>query len=236
MVELGQLAISHSLLKRASRGDGHSIMVLPGFLATDTSTVPLRYYLGAWGYHAHGWDAGRNLGPGKDGKLEEHLAKRLASLFRSSGEPVSLIGWSLGGLFARELARQFPKQVRQVITLGSPIGGNPKLTSVWRLYEAATRTQIDSKDVQERMEVVVQPVPGIPCTAIYSRSDGIVPWRQALEKPGPLAENIRVKVSHVGLGFSTTVLLTIADRLAQIPGAWRTFRSPSCYLGLFKLQ
>jgi pimeloyl-ACP methyl ester carboxylesterase len=234
MVELGQLALTHRLLKRVGQGDGHSIMVLPGFLGADGSTAPLRYYFNQWGYEAHSWGQGRNLGPGDDGIVEERLAERLDELYSRSGRPVSLVVWSLGGVFARELARAFPHQVRQVITLGSPIGGDPKATSIWRLYESATQTRIDSQSMLERLASVIQPVPGVPCTAIYSRSDGIVGWQIARERPAPLAENIRVKVSHAGLGFSTTVLLVAADRLAQQAGNWQPFQRPACYLNLFK--
>jgi pimeloyl-ACP methyl ester carboxylesterase len=226
MAELGQLALLHPLLKRLDRGDGHTVMVLPGFLGADGSTAALRHYIASWGYDVQGWGLGRNLGPDDDGVLETRLADRLHSLFQRQNGPVSLVGWSLGGLLSRELARQFPDRVRQVITLGSPIGGDVKATSVWRLYERTTGSRVDSDSTQARLLEVQRPVPGVPCTAIYSRSDGIVAWRIARERPGPQAENIRVMASHIGLGFSATVLGIIADRLRQPVGEWQPFSQP----------
>ena len=191
-----------------------------------------------WGYDVHDWGQGRNLGIDEGGEVEERLAERLERLFRRRRQKVSLVGWSLGGVIAREIARAAPDRVRQVITLGSPIGGDPKATTVWRLYESTTRTRLDSDMIQERLRDVVKPVPGVPCTAIYSRSDGIVGWQIAREHPSPIAENIRVTVSHVGLGFSTTVLRIIADRLAQDAGNWQHYQnqSDSCLNRLLALR
>jgi pimeloyl-ACP methyl ester carboxylesterase len=233
MFEINRLLLAHPFLRRARRGDGHPVMVLPGFLGADGSTTALRYYIREWGYDTHGWGMGRNLGlRAEDPEFENRLADRLAALVRKSGRKVSLVGWSLGGVLARELARSCPEYVRQVITLGSPIGGDPKATTIWRLYELTTDTSLASDLLQERIARIVEPVPGVPCTAIYSRSDGIVSHAIARERKSPLTDNIRIIASHVGLGFSAVVLYAIADRLAQDEHGWQPFHN-SCLRRMF---
>jgi pimeloyl-ACP methyl ester carboxylesterase len=177
------------LLWRAPSGDGHPVLVLPGFLADDASTQVLRFFLRDRGYATYGWQLGMNLGVG-DG-LVRLLGVRIVDLHRELGRRISLVGWSLGGVIARELARTHPGIVRQVVTMGSPFGPSEP--------------------------------PPVPCTSIYTRSDGIVPWRSCLELPSPTTENIEVRGSHVGLGFNATVLYAVADRLALREGGWRPF-------------
>jgi len=232
--EINRLVLCHPLLRRARRGDGHPVMVLPGFLGADGSTAALRYYMSQWGYDVHGWGLGRNLGlRADDPEFEGRLQQRLGEIVRRSGRKVSLVGWSLGGVLARELARACPEHVRLVISLGSPIGGHPKKgTTIWRLYELTTNTELESEELRQRIEQVVQPVPGVPCTAIYSRSDGIVSQDIARESRSALTENIRVVASHVGLGFSAVVLYAIGDRLAQPEGNWQPFRT-TCLRSIF---
>jgi pimeloyl-ACP methyl ester carboxylesterase len=208
-------------------------MVLPGFLGADGSTGALRHYIAGWGYDTHGWGMGRNLGlRAEDPDFENRLAERVGDMVRRSGRKVSLIGWSLGGVLARELARACPDHVRQVITLGSPIGGSPKATTIWRVYEMATQTSLDSDELQQRIALMNEPPPGIPCTSIYSRSDGIVAHAIARERETALTQNIRVVASHIGLGFSAVVLYAIADRLAQPEGGWEPFRT-TCWRRIF---
>lgn len=226
--EMNAMLLAHPLLKRAPRGDGHPVLVIPGFLANDGSTVALRHYIARWGYDTHGWQLGRNVGIGAARPdLETRLQQRLGNIVRRRGSKVSLVGWSLGGVLARELARAYPDLVRQVITLGSPIAAHPKATSLWRLYELAADVDVDSEWYRARLESVRQPLPGIPCTSIYSESDGIVAPAVARETPAALAENIRVRASHIGLGFNPTVLYAVADRLAQPEGDWQPFRRDS---------
>lgn len=233
LLELNSLVLAHPWLRRARRGDGHPVMVLPGFMGADGSTAALRYYMRNWGYDAQGWGLGRNLGlRASDPDFENRIAEQLAGIVRRQGRKVSLVGWSLGGVLARELARACPEHVRQVITLGSPIGGNPKATTIWRLYELATETRLDSDELRERIARMVEPPPGVPCTAIYSESDGIVAHEVARERESPLTQNIRVSASHVGLGYSAAVMFLLADRLAQPEGAWRPFQRRR--LGLLK--
>jgi pimeloyl-ACP methyl ester carboxylesterase len=233
VLEFNRLLLAHPLLKRVQGGDGHPVMVLPGFLGADGSTAALRRYISGWGYDTHGWGMGRNLGlRASDPEFENRLAERVGEMVRRSGRKVSLVGWSLGGVLARELARACPEHVRQVITLGSPIGGNPKATTIWRVYEMATQTRLDSEELQQRIAHMNEPPPGVPCTAIYSKSDGIVAHAIARERETPLTQNIRVVASHIGLGFSAVVLYAIADRLAQSEDDWKPFRN-TCWRRIF---
>ena len=147
------------------------------------------------------------------------MQERLAELHARYRAKVSLIGWSLGGVFAREMARRAPAQVRSVITLGSPFAGAPKASNAWKLYERASQRSVEDWPDRERMKTA----PPVPSSAIFSRSDGIVAWQGCLEREGPTAENIEVEGSHCGLGHNPTVLYAIADRLAQPEGAWRRF-------------
>ena len=205
------------LLRLAPTGDGHPVLVLPGLAASDLSTQPLRAFLTDRGYRAHGWKLGRNLGP-RPG-VEAGILARLAELHERYKRKVSVIGWSLGGVYARELARRASGQVRSVITLGSPFAGEPRASNAWRLYELASGRRADDWPRRERMK---EPPP-VPATAIFSRTDGIVAWQGCLEREGPSSENIEVEGSHSGLGHNPLVLYALADRLAQPEGQWRPF-------------
>ncbi|MFA5120386.1 esterase/lipase family protein [Zavarzinia sp.] len=219
--ELLQAINALPLLRLAPRGDGHPVLVLPGFLASDLSTVLLRRFLKHRGYDVHAWELGRNLGPNEF--LEEGLRDRLVEIVRRSGRKVSIVGWSLGGVYAREIAREAPQLVRQIITLGSPIAAGPKSTNAWQIFE-----RLSGKSVDEVAETysshLFEPVEGVPTTAIFSKSDGIVAWRGCLEELGPQRQNIRVRGSHCGLGHNVAALFAIADRLAQREGEWRPFQ------------
>ena len=214
--ELSAFFATYPLLRLAPRGDGHPVLVLPGLAASDTSTRPLRTYLKEQGYQAHGWKLGANHGP-RPG-VEAKMQARLAELAEHYQRKVSLIGWSLGGVFAREMARA-PDQVRSVITLGSPFAGAPKASNAWKLYERASQRRVEDWPERERMRTP----PPVPTTAIFSRSDGICAWQGCLEREGPASENIEVEGSHCGLGHNPAVLYAIADRLAQPEDAWRPF-------------
>jgi pimeloyl-ACP methyl ester carboxylesterase len=191
MFEMGSLAASAAYLQLVERGDGHPVIVLPGFTASDESTRLLRQYLRSIGYDARPWNLGRNLGLREAGAFDA-LHQELERLAERTGRRASLVGWSLGGVHARNLAKRAPHQVRQVITLGSPLGGS-------------------------------QPHAEIPSTAIYSRSDGVVAWRAAMEEPSAFTDNIEVYGSHCGLGFNPAVYYAIADRLSQPEGRFERF-------------
>jgi pimeloyl-ACP methyl ester carboxylesterase len=210
--EASTLPAAWLLLRRAPRGDGHPVLVLPGYWAGDGSTAALRGYLRALGHRAHRWGLGWNLGL-EDG-VGGSLLGRLVALSERHGRAVSLVGWSLGGVYARELAKLAPERVRQVVTLGSPFGmgrgGDGWLKRV--VYGRASRPAGRICDA-----------PPVPSTAIVSRSDGIAGFRACCEVPSPYAETVQVPGSHLGLGLNPIVLFAIADRLAQPEGAWKSF-------------
>jgi pimeloyl-ACP methyl ester carboxylesterase len=217
--ELATTIALRPLLRRLDRGDGHPVLLLPGFLASDVSTRPLRGFLRDLGYWAHRWNLGRNLGI--RGDLEERMAARLTEVHEGKGRTVSLIGWSLGGVYARFLANRFPERVRCVITLGAPFAADTKANNSWRLYEWLTDQRIDEIPAERIAEM--RRTPTVPTTSIFSRTDGIAAWQTSVQPEGPLAESIRVPGSHLGLGFNPLVLYAIADRLAQPEGAWKPF-------------
>jgi pimeloyl-ACP methyl ester carboxylesterase len=218
ILELQAYFLSYPLLRRAARGDGHPVLVLPGLAAGDISTRPLRGYLKAQGYAAHGWKQGQNRG--LRAGVEESLHERLKELADRYQRKVSVIGWSLGGIYARDLARTHPDLVRQVITLGSPFAGSPKATNAWRLYEFLSGRTVEQE--LGRLPEMRTPPP-VPATSIYSRTDGVVAWQTCLEEAGDTTENIEVEASHCGLGHHPAVLYAIADRLAVPEGEWWPF-------------
>jgi pimeloyl-ACP methyl ester carboxylesterase len=204
-------------LQLAPRGDGHPVLVLPGLVASDRSTLLLREFLTRRGYEVHGWGLGRNYGPRAG--VEAAMLAKLDALHAKTGRRVSLIGQSLGGAYARLLAAQRPDAVRGVITLGSPVAGHPRASNAWRVYEF---TSGSSAVDPLHWKLVTQP-PTVPTTSIYSRSDGIVAWQASVEASRAHTESIEVVSSHVGMAVHPVVLYAIADRLAQGEGQWRPF-------------
>lgn len=222
LFELGALPWAAPMLATAPKGDGHPVIVLPGFVTSDRSTGILRGFLKRHGYHAHTWDLGRNLGPKAIGHQGEKLIERVLAVHEATGQKVSLVGWSLGGVMARLVAKRIPHAIRQVITLGSPFSGSPKASNVWRAYEMLTGQRIDADHTKAQLHEVSAPPP-VPSTAIYSRGDGVVAWQNCCEEIGPMSDNIEVHGSHCGLGFNASVLYAIADRLAQAEDDWHPF-------------
>lgn len=201
----------------APRGDGHPVLVLPGLGASDRSTAILRGFLRSRGYAVRGWAQGRNLGF-RTGVLDA-LRSRVLRLAADHDRKVSLIGWSLGGIFARELAKRVPDAVRQVITLASPFTGHPRATNAFQLYEWMTGRRIGAPEVHEPLRAP----PPVPTTSIWSRTDGVVSWRCSVERDLPCVENIEINASHLGIGAHPLALYAIADRLALPEGQWRPF-------------
>jgi pimeloyl-ACP methyl ester carboxylesterase len=192
--------------------------VLPGLLADDASTHALRGFLNAHGYDAHGWEQGRNCG--LRGSLEADMLARIEELHaRHGGRKVSLVGWSLGGLYARQLAKLAPDKVRCVISLGSPFAGSPRSTNAWRVYEWVSGRTIDDQVLPPGLAEA----PPVPTTSIFSRTDGICAWQTCLNPDGSLSENIEIDGSHCGLGHHPAAVYAIANRLAQPEGAWKKF-------------
>ncbi|MGJ4931544.1 esterase/lipase family protein [Bradyrhizobium sp. HKCCYLS2038] len=217
ILELQAFFAVYPLMRHAPRGDGHPVLVLPGLAASDVSTRPLRVFLKELGYAAHGWKQGPNHGPHPG--VEEGIDARVAELAARYERKISVIGWSLGGVFAREAARRAPSLVRQVITLGSPFANEPKASNAWQVYEALSGRQSDDWPGRHAMRLP----PPVPSTAIYSRTDGIVAWQGCREQESATTENIEVESSHCGLGHNPVVLYAVADRLALPEGQWRPF-------------
>jgi pimeloyl-ACP methyl ester carboxylesterase len=224
--ELGAGLVAQPLLTLAPKGDGHPVLVLPLMFGTDFNTLPLRRFLSGRGYAVSAWGQGINLGP-RAGVFEA-CRERLAELYGERNQRVTLVGWSLGGLFARALALAAPGEVRQVICLGTPLGGDPRPAAMWRAYERLTG---DPMGLPPALGDLHGSLP-VPATSIYSKSDGIVHWELSREPDGPQAENIEVESSHLGLGVHPLTLYAVADRLAQPLGQWQPFRREGL-LGLF---
>jgi pimeloyl-ACP methyl ester carboxylesterase len=216
-LEYFSMLAAYPWLRSLPRGNGHPVMVFPGMGASDMTTWPLRGFLQSLGYVTQAWGQGLNLGP-KRGVLER-CADDIRAFSESTGQPVSLIGWSLGGIYAREMAKGQPSLVRCVVTLGTPFTGHPKATNAWRIYEWMTGTRVGDPALMAQ----VRKAPPVPTTSIYSRTDGVVSWRCSLNEPGPLTENIEVHASHVGMGMNPLALYAIADRLGQGIGRWQPF-------------
>jgi pimeloyl-ACP methyl ester carboxylesterase len=219
LFEFNSSLLLSPLLMRAPKGDGHPVLALPGFLASDLSMAPMRRYLRELGYDTCAWRMGRNFGGVSS--LRGALRDRLTEIHETTGRKVSLIGWSLGGVYARDLALQLPHMVRAVITLGSPFANDVRATNATRLYEAMSGEAVDADP--ELRAAIAGDLP-VPATSIYSRTDGIVNWRTCLLRPSDTAENIEVHLaSHVGLGVNPGALWAVANRLAQGEGEFRQF-------------
>lgn len=222
LLELAALLPAYPFLRRAPAGDGHPVMVLPGFMASDFSTRTLRRFLRDKGYAAHGWKLGRNRGANQ--QTIAAMVERLRELHGRHRRRVSLIGWSLGGIFARELARAMPERVRLVITLASPFRDLDAVNVPGVLRQRVRRRAAVADDASIRARLR-EPL-SVPTTAIFSRTDGIAAGLSCCADPGPLTENLEVESSHLGIGHHPVVLLTIADRLAQPEGTWNPFVPP----------
>lgn len=207
LVDAAVLKLAAPILEKMPRASGkHSVMVIPGFLGDDRGNAPLVRFLQKLGYHASGWGQGRNLGTSSFN--EDSLTEVLADLALAGGGQVSLVGHSLGGIYAREIARMEPDSIRQVITLGSPFGpGHEEASHASRFYE-----RLNPEDHRDRVNPAPPPV---PTTAIYTKGDGVVNWRTS-RQPGKNhhVDNIRVIGSHIGLNINAAVWYWIAKKLA----------------------
>ncbi len=217
-LEVASLLPTLPLLMRRPRGDGHAVIVIPPFGAGDFFTRVARTYLGRLGYDVYKWERREILGLHRLGTV---AIPRLREIQENSGGKVSLVGHSLGGIYAREIARHSPDAVRDVVTVGSPFAGGLKSNYVWPMYEAVTGTRIAGIPF-EFMERMNEPPP-VPSTAIFSRTDGVASWQSCIERSSPTSENIEVQGSHIGLMHNPAVFYVLADRLAQPEGQWRPF-------------
>lgn len=229
-LDFAALLATWPLLAMARRGDGHPVLVLPGWLAGDPATLLLRNVLGALGHNVKGWSLGTNRGP--TAKVVEELRTRLGQLHHDSGRRVSLVGWSLGGLYAQELARASPGSVQRLITLGSPVLRRCVWTQhVSRIADRATH-------LKGAATLLHRPwaEPGslrVPATSVFTRGDGIVNWSNCGYDVRSRRENVEVRGSHLGLAHNPAVIWLLADRLGQRDGRWRPFRPPLPLLRFF---
>lgn len=201
-------------------GDGHPVLILPGFMASDSSTVPLRGFVHQLGYNVYGWGAGRN---NANEAYLEMLTDKVDIIFEKNQQPISIIGWSLGGVFARQLAKVRPHKIRQVITLGSPFKDVIRANNAKWMYDLINRDKESQTVTQALLDDLPNPAP-VPTTAIYSKQDGVVPWQLCMEQQeNAIHQNIEVRGSHLGLGVNLTVLQIIADRLQYSEENWCHF-------------
>lgn len=227
ILEFATLLPGHFLLRDAPRGDGHPVITVPGYRAGDNSMGFLQRYLKIWNYDPRTWGLGTNMGIGFDRlAYEKKFLVELERIAEETGEKVSLIGWSQGGVIARQVAKTRGDLIRQVITLGSPIGGTPEASTIWRIYERMAPEEI-TDELMEMLSHVASPVPDVRCTCIYSLTDGVVAPQIAQDRVSPLAENICIRASHSGMAVNPAVLYVIADRLAQQEESWRPFDARS---------
>lgn len=197
-------------LSAAPRGDGHLVVDIPGWRAPEVTGAPLRAYLRAMGYDARGWGFGTNLGdPRRD---VERLAGRVLDLVDEAGSAASLVGWSLGGVIAREVARRHPDAVRRVITYGTPVVGGPNHTTVARLQ--GTGSGSGTGRVTRRLDAA--PI-RVPLTAVFSKRDGIVSWQACIDRSTPGVEHVEVSSTHLGMGVDPDVWAVVVDRLSRDP-------------------
>lgn len=214
--------VRHKLARRdtAKPGDGHPVVIFPGLGADRKSLATLRAHCCALGYDAFDWGQGFNTGP--QGDLDAwllDLKSKVVALLAGHSQPATLIGWSLGGLYARELAKLMAPRVRQVITLGTPFSADADHSNVgWLFRLLSGSSSTITPDLGRRLGTP----PPMRTTSIYSRSDGVVAWQTCQHrKRSRLVQDIEVDGSHIGMGWNRDVLAAVADRLAQGPGPWR---------------
>ena len=197
-------------LARAPRGDGHLVVDIPGWRAPELSGAPLRRYLRHLGYDARGWGFGTNTGnPRRD---VERLSASVLDLVEESGSPASLVGWSLGGVIAREVARRHPEAVRRVITYGTPVAGGAAYTSVARASGRGSRVDAGAERVTRTLDAR-SPI-AVPLTVVFSRRDGVVAWQACIDRATPGVEHVEVSSTHIGMGVDPDVWAVVAERLA----------------------
>jgi alpha-beta hydrolase superfamily lysophospholipase len=203
-------------------GDGHPVIVYPGLGAGSLTTRQLRGHLASCGFEVHDWALGVNTGP--EGAFDEwlpSLVQRVGQIHAEHGRRVSLVGWSLGGVYAREIAKIVPQQVRQVVTLATPHNSLAAANHAGMLYQWLGG---DASRLTPQLLARIRGRPPVPTTSIYSRSDGLVSWRGCLERRAADVENIHVHASHLGMATHPDVLRIVAHRLAQPEGKWRPYR------------
>jgi pimeloyl-ACP methyl ester carboxylesterase len=200
--ENGRIARDHD-------GAGHKVVILPGFMVAETRMELFRHTLNRAGYRAYHWGLGRNLGVTAD--MIDRLDARLDEIDAEADGPATLVGWSLGGLIAREYAKRAPDRVARVITMGSPFSGSPRANNAWRLYEWVTKHPVDSPPVDARLAEK----PPVPTYALWSRRDGIVAPASARGLPGEADHSVEVDCSHLAFACAPEAITAVLGILAR---------------------
>ncbi len=208
--EPARLALRAGPLATAPKGDGRIVVLFPGWKAPESSMWPIGTYLDRLGHDSRPWGLGVNRGDVE--AMRDQMMERVARSAESSGRPVNLVGWSLGGVVAREVARQLPEQVNRVVTYGTPAIGGPTHTVGAASYDPAEVDRI--RLLQEELDAN-EPIT-VPITAIFTRRDGAVAWRACIDRLSPDVTMVEVRSSHVGLGLDPDVWLTVARALGQV--------------------
>ena len=213
-LELTSLFFASPALALANGGKARPIMLLPGYGAGDASMQPLSGYLRYLGHRTYRWGIGRNRG--SVDAMVPVVANRVTEIAEKTAQPVTLIGWSLGGVVAREIARTRPTVVGEIITMGTPVKGGPKYTAIGAAFARSRGMDLDrfEWEVHRRNSIGLKQ----PITAIYSKLDGVVGWQAAIDSYNPQARNVEVYGTHLGLGVNPRVWTVIADTLAKNQG------------------
>jgi len=218
--ELVNIIPARDMLDGLPPGDGQPVMVIPGLTTNDISTQIIRTWLKTKGFNAYGWGLGINIRYTMD--LERKLAERVDQLCQRHGQKVAVIGWSLGGITMRLLARHIPDNISQLISLGAPFSGIKGRTYVGWWYELLAGESI--KDFREDWTSEIAQQPTMPSTSIYSKTDGMVSWEYCIDwETGPQTQNIEVQCNHLGFGMNPVVWMIVHDRLRQDPDNWQLF-------------
>ena len=233
LFEAASLPFLLPLLQATPRGDGHPVLLVPGFAASDATLVGLRVFLRTRGYHVETWGFGQNTGFQR--KFTQALEQKLRHMHHRHQRKVSVVGWSLGGVYAFYAAHCAPECVRCVVSLGGPMRVTADTDQVplpvkalYRYFAHPMGPVAHVSNVRARL--LRAPLP-LPSVCIYSTTDGIVPPDAArIDEQASPHENIWVPGSHLGLGFNAAVMWVLADRLSQPEGAWQSF-APEGMLG-----
>lgn len=202
--------VAAGVVAGSPRGDGHAVIVLPGFFTGPNHTFLLRTSIAAANYHAMDWGEGFNMGPSE--QISRDLDRLLKDTHAERGK-VSLVGWSLGGLLARALANSNPDLVRNVITLGSPHRADPTKSKLRPIFDLLSPTKLG--EIQDEQLDLVRKDPPVPLTNIYTKSDELVEWRDCLSDPAPNVENVEVESSHLTLTHNVAALRIILEKLSR---------------------
>lgn len=209
ILEPARLALNAPRLAKGPRGNGRRAVLIPGWRAPEASMVPIGGYLRRLGHRPAPWGLGTN-----DADVEEtrdRMVDRVPELVERNGGPINLVGWSLGGVIAREIARTLPESIHRVITYGTPVLGGPTHTVGAANAGAAECARITA--LQEHLDAT-DPI-SVPITALFTRHDGAVDWRACIDRSSLDVTMLEVRSTHVGLGIDPDVWVAVAEALAE---------------------